>query len=328
MCGGADAFGTPKWDFSNCGDAADACAETLAIARSADPERYPDPDANRMRLALAALHGVDPLRIMPATHACEFIQDTPAAIGRRFPGAVRILWHACGDYAAAARAWGRQLRPEGDVAILTAILEGHADPSNPPGTDGVPPSKPANCPIVVDVGYSPLRPEGFSAWSVLNLDTVIFLQRPKKSSGSTGARGAYAVAPAHAAYDAAVQRDAREAARPSWPLSPHAGAMRAAWGTAFAHSWVEKPHPVVVGSKAGLNSTLDGRGFEVRTGVTAHDFVRPSHPVDLPLRRRRGVAVRDTASFRLPGCRRLSGRPPSAHEELLRVLAPLQGPEQ
>lgn len=318
--GGADASGPLPWDFSTCANAAGPCPAALEAVQQADLSRYPDPTATAVRQALAALHGVAPWRILPAASASEFIQRLTAVTGRRWPGPVCVPAHAYGDYATAARAWGRRVIMEGQPGALLATLGWTTEPSSPQGQDAPPPPDPGRAPWVLDAVYAPLRLQGRSAWSEAERDRVFVLHSPNKALGLTGLRGAYAVAPAGADYDLQACCEALEAAAPSWPLSAPAEAMLRAWARPQVQAWVQASLPRLADWRGQLLDALERRGFRVWPGVAPHSLVQPPAPVDLAMLRARGIAVRDTHSFGLPGAWRLAALPPAAQRALLAAL--------
>lgn len=320
--GGADARGRARWDFSTCANAAGPCPTALAAVQAADATRYPDPAATAVRQALAALHGVEPARILPAASASEFIQRITAVTGRLWPGAVRVPKRAYGDYALAATAWGRTCITDACAGLVK--LAWHADPTSPLGQDGEPPGCDfGDGPVVLDAVYAPLRLHGDSAWTTDAEDRVFVLHSPNKALGLTGVRGAYAVAPASSAradWDAQRCCAALEAAAPSWPLSAHAEAMLLSWATPAVQDWVAASRVMLAAWKADLVQRLSLRGFSMQASVTPYMVVQPPRPVDLEALRAYDVAVRDTTSFGLAGWWRVSAQPPSALDALERAL--------
>lgn len=339
--GGADARGAARWDFSTCANAAGPCPAALAAVQAADATRYPDPAATAVRQALAALHRVEPERILPAASASEFIQRITAVTGRLWPGAVRVPRWAYGDYAVAAAAWGRACHAE---AVVGAEAEAHddgarrappctlrwvADPTSPMGQDGDPPDGDARrFPAVLDAVYAPLRLQGTSAWTAADRDAVFVLHSPNKALGLSGVRGAYAVAPredGEAGYDVTACRQALQATTPSWPLSAHAEAMLQAWAMDETQAWVAASLAVLAGWKSDLLRRLAARGFELRASVTPYALVRPKVGVEPALLREHGVAVRDARSFGLAGWWRVSAQAPAAQDALMQALDLAQG---
>lgn len=317
--GGADAQGSARWDFSTCANAAGPCPSALAAIRAADPGRYPDPAATAVRQALAELHRVALWRVLPAASASEFIQRATAVTGRLWPGAVSVPALAYCDYAAAAAAWGRPVC--GDAPNREhATLRWHADPSSPLGIDSAAPEHSGAQPTVLDAVYAPLRLNGPSGWDAPSLDMVFVLHSPNKALGLTGLRGAYAIAPRSAAYDVQAACAALQSAAPSWPLSALGDALLRSWATPTVQDWVAQSRTVLAGWKADLQQRLAARGFAVQHSVTPFFVVRPPTPVDLSALRAQGVVVRDTASFGLPGCWRVSAQPPLAQAALMQAL--------
>ena len=328
--GGADARGAARWDFSTCANAAGPCPPALAQVRAADTTRYPDPAATAVRQALAELHGVECWRILPAASASEFIQRITAVTGRWWPGAVQVPQHAYGDYAAAALAWQRSVQAEGlgegqgqgQDEGQGVSLRWFAEPSSPRGEDAAPPVDGGALPTVLDAVYAPLRLHGGSAWDATARDAVFVLHSPNKALGLTGIRGAYAVAPRAAAYDVAALCQALEAAAPSWPLGAHGDAMLQSWATPQVQAWVASSRAVLAPWKAALQQGLQLRGFSVHASVAPHFVVQPPRtfpPEALAILRQHGVAVRDTASFGLPGGWRVSAQAANAQAALLQA---------
>jgi histidinol-phosphate aminotransferase len=321
--GGPDADGPARWDFSTCANAAGSCPQALAAIRAADPTRYPDPAGTAVRQALAALHGVSPARVLLAASASEFIQRLTAVGTRLAPGPVQLPRHAYGDYAAAATAWGRAVVAAGTPAAQTATLRWWAEPSSPQGQDDSPPAAPGDGVAVLDAVYAPLRLAGATTWPRAMQDAVFVLHSPNKALGLTGVRGAYAIAPRAARFDAEAWCQALEAAAPSWPLSAQADAMLRSWATPAVQAWVAASLPRLARWKASLARQLGARGWTVEPSVVPFFVARPPAPLRpgaLRTLRAHGVALRDTTSFGLPGAWRLSAQPPAAQAALCRAL--------
>lgn len=340
--GGPDGGGPIRHDFSTCANALGPCPAALDALRRADPTRYPDPSGRALHLRLAQFHGVAPRRILLAASASEFIQRITAVGARLLPGAVQRPRHAYGDYAAAARAWGRACviaddpdsgAPGGPPVSLCWF----GDPSSPLGQDAGPPARPGARPGVLDAVYAPLRLEGRGGWSEAEQDTVFVLHSPNKALGLVGVRGAYAVAPSRAGWDVEAWCAALEAAAPSWPLSAQAEAMLGAWTTPAVQRWIAASRPTLAGWHAAGLAGLRARGFEARPSVTPFACVRPPphagaaapgspHPAPpaaspwVAALRRQGIAVRDTASFGLPGEWRISAQAPGAQAALFAAI--------
>lgn len=316
--GGPDARGAARWDFSTCANAAGPCPLALAAVRAADCMRYPDPSYHALRRRLAALHGVEPERVLLAASASEFIQRIVAVGAHLAPGPVALPQPGYGDYARAARAFGRAIVPEHDGC---ATLRFCADPGSPHGCGSDPPDNAAACPTVLDAVYAPLRLAGASRWDRAARDAVFVLHSPNKALGLCGVRGAYAVAPARAAYDVARWVDALRAAEPSWVLSAHGAAMLAAWCEPAVQGWVRDSLPRLARWKDALAAALRRRGAQVHDSETNFFCLRLRRAPAPQALRAHAVAVRELSSFGLPGAWRLSVQPPRAQRALLAALA-------
>lgn len=324
--GGPGARGPVRWDFSTNANAAGPCPRaTQAVAR-ADATRYPDPAYTALRERLAEFHGVAPQRILPAASASEFIQRLTAVATRLAPGPVAVPALAYGDYATAARACGRAVV---DIGDRRATLRWCADPGSPLGQDV--PAPPAlgdptgaaplaMLPTVLDRAYAPLRLTGTTHWSPAELDAVFQLFSPNKALGLPGVRGAYAIAPAQADWPLPAWCAALAAAEPSWPLGAHAVALLDAWVAPDTQAWLADSLVTLRGWTAALRSRLDALGLQPAASVTP--FLCALRPVaaDDACLRASGVAVRDTASFGLPGWMRVSTQPPEALAALSKAL--------
>lgn len=332
--GGADAQGAARWDFSTCANAAGPCPEALAAVQAADPTRYPDPACTAVRQALAALHGVAPGRVLLAASASEFIQRITAVSARLAPGPVQVPAHGYGDYTAAATAWGRDVVRAGTQAAQAATLCWQAEPSSPLGRDDPPPAQPGARVTVLDAVYAPLRLQGSTSWPRAARDAVFVLHSPNKALGLTGVRGAYAIAPATPAavgFDIEAWCAALERAAPSWPLSAQADALLRCWATTSVQQWVAGSLPVLAGWRAQMQRQLAERGFAIESSVTPFFVVRPPAsmtPNTCHVLRRRGLAVRDTATFGLPAAWRLSAQPAAAQAALWQALDEQAAPKE
>lgn len=318
--GGPGAKGAVRWDFSTNANAAGPCPRTMQALAQADATRYPDPGHHALRERLAAWHNVALQRILFAASASEFIQRITAVGQRLAPGPVAVPTLAYGDYAVAASACGREV-VEADDAVAT--LRWCADPGSPLGQDGAPPHDPAVIVTVLDAVYAPLRLIGESPWSGNHLDAVFQLHSPNKALGLPGVRGAYVIAPAHAAWPLQAWCDALNAAEPSWPLGAHAVSMLESWTEPATQAWLAAARIKLRTWTASLRDGLSGLGLQPAASVTSFLCARLPAAADTAALRRSGLAVRDTASFGLPGCMRVSAQPPEALAALLLALRDL-----
>lgn len=316
--GGPGPDGPARWDFSSNGNAAGPCPQALSAVQAADVQHYPDPGHQAVRQALARLHGVAPDQVLLAASASEFIQRISAVGARLAPGPVQIPPSGYGDYALAAQAHGRMVtRNSGDTP---ATLRWCAEPSSPLGRDATPPAAPGAVPTVLDAVYAPLRLDGAGRWGEADRAAVITLHSPGKALGLLGVRGAYAVLPqpGAVAWDVAAWRRVLLAAAPSWPLGGQGEALLLAWCQPAVLQWLAQ----------SLATLRDWRSLQRRQlaarGVALVDSVTPFFCARLALApgalQRRGVAVRDAASFGLPGWLRLNTLPPDGQAALLQAI--------
>lgn len=320
--GGPCADGAARWDFSTNANAAGPCPMALRAVRQADPARYPDPGYHALRERLAAWHGVAPQRVLMAASASEFIQRVTAVSARLAPGPVALPARAYGDYAAAAAACGRETLIEGAFGeTARATLRWCADPSSPLGEPVPPPADLGRVITVLDCAYSPLQLLGLPAWPQAAKDRVFQLHSPNKALGLTGVRGAYALAPAQGTGWHQRLVDALRAAEPSWPLGTHAVALLTAWTEPDTQCWLAGSRAVLREWTRELRSGLQALGLAPQPSITPFLCARrPAAATDSWLRAR-GLAVRCTSSFGLPGHVRASAQPPEATAALLEALA-------
>lgn len=312
--GGPDALGLPAWDFSTNGNACGPCPPALDCVQRADASRYPDPSYRALRERLAAFHGVQPQRIVPAASASEFIFRITALAARLGLRRVRLPRHGYGDYRQAASAWG--LEPAaGDAAPALCWA---CEPSSPMGGQDAALGRGSQAAPgslrVLDRAYEPLRLEGAPSLGPGELDAVWQLFSPNKALGLTGVRAAYAIAPEEG------QEQARELERLacSWPLGAHGLALLLAWCEAPVQQWLQESRFVLREWKAAQVRLLEGMGWAVLPGLANFMLCRPpgALPPLLAGLRQRGIKLRDCASFGLPGSLRLSVQPPAAQAAL------------
>lgn len=307
--GGPDAQGTAAWDFSSNANACGPCPLALQAVQRADAAHYPDPAYTRLRTALADFHGVDTSRVLLAASASECIQRLTAW---RWRAGDRHFWtppHAYGDYTQAALAWGlhRTLSPgHSQLAWL-------CDPGSPLGQGESPDALSAllnHMPrtVVLDQAYAPLRLRGASTLDHTQLDRVWQLWSPNKALGLTGVRAAYAIAPL--GEDEAVSD--LEALAASWPIGAHGEAMLMAWTQTEVQQWVAQSRTTLAGWVQALRTILQRHGWTCAPSDTAYMVAQPPRALNAVHLRARGIKLRDTTSFGLPGWWRLSAQGPQA----------------
>jgi histidinol-phosphate aminotransferase len=320
--GGPGARGPVRWDFSTNANAAGPCPTALLAVQQADPCRYPDPGYHALRKRLAAWHGVAPQRILLAASASEFIQRITAASGRLAPGAVAVPPRAYGDYAAAAQACGRAVLHAEPTAAQSAAprLRWCTDPGSPLGQPQSAPADPGQVITVLDAAYAPLSLDPSPSWPQTALDAVFQLHSPNKALGLTGVRGAYVVAPAAAQRHAALI-STLVAAEPSWPLGAHAVALLTAWTEPATQQWLGESLAALRTWRDELRSGLHALGLAPQPSVTPFLCARRPPAATDDWLQARGLAVRCTASFGLPGQMRVSAQTPQATALFLSSLS-------
>ena len=308
--GGPGAQGAALHDFSTNANACGPCPHALAAVQGADATRYPDPASTALRAALAALHGVDAARIVPAASGSEFIFRITAWAASRGAGTVALPAHAYGDYAAAARAWDLAPVPAG------ADLHWAADPSSPLGV-GDPLSRSAAGVQVLDRAYEPLRLDGAPPPAAA-LDRVWQLWTPNKALGLTGVRAAYAIAPVGA--DTA----GLEALAPSWPIGAHGAAMLQAWCSQPVQDWLAASLLVLRDWKARQLALCTSLGWQSLPSDANFFVVGPVGADVVAALQAQGIQLRDCSSFGLPGQVRLSVQPPASQAALQQAVEAMQ----
>jgi histidinol-phosphate aminotransferase len=333
--GGPDALGVPRWDFSTTANACGPAPVALEQVRQVDVRRNPDPGYTVLRQQLARLHGVDPLRIVVAASASEFIHRMSLAIALIHPGArVRVPDYGGHVYAAAASALGLPVvREIDDVdAQDPPWLIWHAEPGSPIGdARAAPPFQPGESVLVVNRTSAPLRLDGEApavpehAWQ---------LWSPCAALGLVGVHAAYAIAPARlpacaTLTDWLLERLAVLA--PAWPLGAHGVALLSCWASEEAQSWVRSSlHVLRSWRRQQIELCQKRLGWTCLTSVTPYYIARwgqwsagedaasdPLHPSRvLPALRAAGLKLRDCTAMGLPGWVRVSVQPPPTQQAL------------
>ena len=323
--GGPDALGVAPHDFSTNSNACGPCPEALHAVQSADASRYPDPAYAALRACLAALHGVDPGRVVLAGSASEFIHRATAFAARHADAGVVVPRHGYGDYAHAAQAWGLDVKrrePANAPPRPPRGLHWACEPSSPLGVADpsiAAWSEPGEgfAMQVLDCAYAPLRLDGEATPVPL---TAWQLWTPNKALGLTGVRAAYAVAPAR---ESPERLAALQALAPSWVVGAHGVALLAAWARPSVQQWLQGSLRTLREWKAQQQALCESLGWTVWPGSLANYFVaRPAlpEPAQLPLAleglRAQGVKLRDCASVGLPGHVRLGVLAPPSQQAL------------
>ncbi len=323
--GGPDAAGAVPHDFSSNGNGCGPCPIALKALQSVDASRYPDPRSIRLRVRLAAFHGVDSARIVIAASASEFIHRITAAVAQGGGRCVALPEHSYGDYARAARGWSFDIvREPSDWSVVD--LAWSCDPSSPLGQTptGLPALLDAmearRAPVVVDFAYAPLRLTGDPALTEAQRDRVWQLWTPNKALGCTGIRAAYGIAPK---VGAQRLRERVDALAPSWPLGAHGAALLDCWTHADTQAWLaESRHTLKVWKTVQRELLQDATDWRLLPSDTNFFCVEPLVPLTPLLTRLRaaGVKLRDCTSFGLPGYLRMAVLPPASLQALLSAI--------
>lgn len=315
--GSTDALGLATWDFSSNANACGPCPAVALAVQQTHAQHYPDPAYTRLRTLLAEWHGVSAERIWLGTSASEWMQRFSGWSARR--GRPNVWWpvHAYGDVAHAAAAWGLQRVQRPSQASLIWLCE----PSTPLGqledAAGVLESVDKQQAItVLDCAYQPLRLDDEPCISPMLATQCWQLWSPNKALGMAGVRAAYVVAPLGAEWIAAEL----EGMAASWPIGSHGVALLEHWCQPVVQRWVRNSLPTLKQWKTALMRDLTLRGWQCLPSLTSYFCARPPAPIDPKALRERGIKLRDTTSFGLPGWWRLSAQPDAAREALMAAL--------
>lgn len=317
--GGPDGLGVPLHDFSTNSNACGPCPAALAAVRQADATRYPDAGYTALRARLASFHGVDEVRVLLAASASEWIFRITALAAGQGAKAVWLPPLSYGDYAQAAAAHGLAVTSQASDAQLLWACE----PSSPLGSaqaglaalaDG----RPAQTLRVLDRAYEPLRLCAAPTLTSRQLNSTWQLWTPNKALGLTGVRAAYVIAPQGGEGSAA----ALEQLCPSWPVGAHGEAMLQAWTGEEAQQWLAASLVTLREWKARQIAVCESLGWRCLPSEANFFCAQPALPDGLNLQealaalRARGIKLRDTTSFGLPGHVRLGVQPPAVQDAL------------
>lgn len=341
--GGPDAQGVPLHDFSTNANACGPCPQALSAVQQADAVHYPDPAYTHLRQQLAALHGVQPERVLLMASASEALARLCAAA--RSLGVQRVWWprQHFGDVARLSLAHG--LQPVDDVAQAEWLW--CCEPGTPHGQNQPELASwragelnPAAV-LVLDCAYAPLRLLGQASLDEAAMQTVWQLWSPNKALGLTGVRAAYLVAPAsavqagglpplqsggvHARSHALLHPRLHAqllALAPSWAVGAHGVAMLTAWCQPAVQRWLADSRQQLADWKARQQALCDELGWAWLPSSANYFLARPGadwagQPV---WRAQSGIKLRDAESFGLPGWVRLGVRPPDSQQALRQAV--------
>lgn len=323
MHGGADGFGEIDFDFS-ANTNSDAPTSALKAVANVDSSRYPDASYSELRHTLAQFHGVDTKRILLACSASEFIGRFTAWAHLQGWKHVYLPKHAYGDYAHAAAVWGMQSSTELDQHLDAECMpqwQWCCDPSSPLGQsdDSWITASATRC-VVLDCAYTPLRLNLADPTRQQALDRVWQLWTPNKALGLTGIRAAYVIAPV-GAQAACLQLNAL---CPSWPIGSHGVAMLMAWTEAQVQVELAQGRITLLDWKQRQIQLCERLGWQCLPSETNFFVAKPpllirDHHVEAW--RKRGIKLRDCASFGLPNHWRMSVQPLGAQDALAQALS-------
>ncbi len=299
-------------------------------AATSSMNRYPDPDATRLRVRLAEIHGVDPARIAVSNGSCEILLAAGEAMLE--PGAhVVYAWPAFSMYPnLAALTDADETRvplADGEVHDLDSMLDAIGpetrlvmvcNPNNPTGTY-LPASEisdfvsrvPEDVTVILDEAYIEFQQIDDPAASVrlgAEHDNLVVLRTFSKSHSLAGLRVGYSISSPEfrAAVDAVRQ-----------PFSVNALAQAAATealghaeeiAAQIAHSVAERERVEAGFHEIGLETaetaanfswvSLGTRGAEIEDSVVAHlaeagIVVRPGRLLGEPGRLRISYGTRE-----------------------------------
>ena len=312
-----------------------AVAEALEPARLA---RYPDRDCLALRAAIARVDEQPEETILPGNGATELIHLIALACVQ--PGSRHlIIAPTFGQYAHAIRLAGGQVievRPSAaspDLrfeveAVAAAIRRGQPDgiwlcnPNNPTGQQwtaaelthlrAAAPAQRAWWVIDESYRYFAAEPVPLTSWA--EGENLIILRSLTKDQALAGLRLGYVrAAPA-------VIRALR-AVQPSWSVNTLAQLAGVAALQAPVLAWRQQTLDSLRQHAAELWAGLAALGYNVLPTATPYALVAVENAAELRQQLlRRGLQVRDCASFGLSHHLRLAARRPEENERLLRAM--------
>jgi len=311
--GGPDGGPPVAHDFSTNASPLGPPPVLMRAMQAADRQAYPDPNYRALRRHLG-----DADLVLPTAGGAEGIRRLTLAsmlTGRREVWAPQPGF---GDYALAARALGLPVKPyaaPADIRPTAPALVWICEPCNPTGAS-VPAWPELDALVVVDRAYEPLRLHGAAtslprdAWQLIC---------PNKALGLTGVRAGYLIAPAADQ----VWSHALSLA-PSWVLSAEGVAMLMHWNSDDTQAWLAGARHQLHEWSTKQRALLADLDWLQEPSCTNFWLARPPR-LDIATRlRERGIGVRDTTSFGLPGWVRVSAQPLAAQQALQQALLEIE----
>ncbi len=293
----------------------------VEAARTADLARYPDPVAQPLQEAAALRHALPTEAVVPVPGAawalwfCLIAHVQPGwrcvAMGPCFGEYRRCVEIAGGNYEESEAGIVPALARDPDICIL-------GNPANPAASripaDGLRDvcARHPRTLFIVDEAFAGFAPEGTSLIEgMLPPANAVVVRSLTKELGLPGLRMGYLVADTDRA---AHLRDML----PAWPLSAPALAAAVAGCRDLTH--LRAGAEVARRHVQAMHEALVGAGAEVRPSSANYLLCR--RPGLVESLRARGIAVRDCASFGLPGWSRIAAPAPG---DLALVLEAIGG---
>jgi histidinol-phosphate aminotransferase len=308
-----------------------------AALTSFDPSRYPDPECKALREALAARDGVQPEQILIGNGSTELIHLAVRLFvhkGQRpivfsptfseFERAVEIVGGRAYPWTATAQRgfrWALRNKP----AVLDRVrppLVWLCNPNNPTGVylareivESLASSL-SEGPLLLDEAYRGFVDAPWTSVDLVDTGRVICLRSLTKEFAIPALRLGYMIA----------HRDIVTAAgnlQPEW--SVNGVALAAGVAALGCPNWIEQGRAASNEAKGVLGQAFGSMGFDIVEGAANFLLVNVG---DAALCRSRllqhGIAVRNCASFGLPGYVRIGMRPMADCERLIDEMAHLR----
>ena len=323
-------------DFSVNSNPLGPSPRALRALELVDVARYPDTEALRLRAGLAAEHDADPAEVLVGNGSVELIwllADAYLGPGDR----ALVVGPTFGEYAAATRRRGAEV-----VEVLGGAADGYrpplaevltriaatrprlvfvCNPNNPTGHLRAPDELAAildacgDALVVVDEAYLDFVDGAATALALRRDPRVVVLRSLTKNFGLAGLRLGYLVA--HPDVVAALAH-----ARPPWTVN--AFAQAAGLAALGDPDHLDAGRRLARKAKALVVDGLTRLGLPCLPSRANFWLVEVGDAAGL--RRellRRGILLRDCASFGLPGHARIAARPLDECERLLDVVSGL-----
>lgn len=298
-----------------------------------DLSRYPDPRCTALVEALAARHGVAPDWVLAGNGANELLHLVVRVFVRGGQRAVAFtptfgeFERACQVAGASVFPWRANeerafrwtLRNKADVLKrVTPPLLYLCNPNNPTGVYLSEPDVRAVAsglgagPLLLDEAYVQFIEDAWDATPLTREGRVLLLRSMTKDYALAGLRLGYLIA--HPDAVAAVRR-----LQPEWSVS--AAAQVAGLAALEDEEYFKQTLALVRAAKTTLIADLEGRGYILHPGSANFILIRVAEAGDVrPALLRRGIAVRDCASFGLPHYIRVAVRTPEENRVLADAL--------